>query len=163
MARDEFPLTAATRFLKAQGVVWESRVFEYEDHGGTRASSAALGLDEHRIAKTLIMEDENRSPLCVLMHGDREVSARELGRQLGLRNVSMCPPDTAQKHSGYLVGGTSPFGLRKAMPVYAEATLLVLPKVWLNGGKRGFLVGIDPGILRTLLNVQPVSVARPRG
>ena len=163
MARDEFPVTSATRFLKAHGAVWESRLFEYEDHGGTRASSAALGLDEHIIAKTLIMEDDSRSPLCVLMHGDMEVSARELGRQLGLRNVSMCPPDTAQKHSGYLVGGTSPFGLRKSMPIYVEATLFVLPKLWLNGGKRGFLVGIEPAILRTLLDAQPVSVARPRG
>jgi Cys-tRNA(Pro) deacylase len=163
MAREEFPVTPATRFLKANGVVWQSRMFDYEDHGGTRASSAALGLDEHAIAKTLIMEDDRRSPLCILMHGDMEVSARELGRQLGLRNVSMCAPDTAQKHSGYLVGGTSPFGLRKAMPIYAEATLFELPTLWLNGGKRGFLVGIDPGILRTLLDAQPVTVARPRG
>jgi Cys-tRNA(Pro) deacylase len=162
MAREEFPVTAATRVLKQHGVAWESRLFAYEDKGGTRASSAALGIDEHLIAKTLILEDDTRSPLCVVMHGDLEVSARELGRQLGHRNVAMAAPETASKHSGYLVGGTSPFGLRKAMPVYVESSIFELPRIWLNGGKRGFIIGIDPAVLRTVLDAQPVQAGRPR-
>jgi Cys-tRNA(Pro) deacylase len=134
----------AIRALRAAGVAFEPHLYAWEPRGGTRASSEALGVDEHAVVKTLIFEDDARSPLCILMHGDREVSAKGLARAIGAKAVGPCAPDVADRHSGYQVGGTSPFGLRRAMPVYLERTIAELPRIYINGGARGFLVAIDP-------------------
>lgn len=143
--------TPATQYLRQRGIAFTEHAFEYVEHGGTRASSVALGVDEHAVVKTLVMEDEKRAPLMVLMHGDRTVSTKNLARQAGRKHVEPCKPEVAQRHSGYLVGGTSPFGVRKPMPLYMERSILALPKIYINGGKRGYLVGIDPNeIVRTL-------------
>ena len=130
--------------LKQHGVTYTEHVYEYEEHGGTGVSSASLGVDEHHVVKTLIFEDDKRQPLCVLMHGDRKVSTKELARQIGTKRVAPCKPEDATRHSGYQIGGCSPFGLKKAMPVYMEASILTLERVLINGGKRGFLVGMSP-------------------
>ncbi len=159
MAKDKTPVTAAVRMLRAEKADFTDHLYAYQEKGGTSVSSRELGLDEHSVIKTLVMEDENRQPLIVLMHGDRQVSTRELARTIGARQVSPCSPDTAQKHTGYMVGGTSPFGTRRQMPVYMEESIADLPKIYINGGKRGFLVGIDPVELIRLLKPVRVSVA----
>ena len=130
--------------LKQHGVTYTEHVYEYVEHGGTSVSSTSLGVDEHHVVKTLIFEDDKRQPLCVLMHGDRKVSTKELARQIGAKRVAPCKPEDATRHSGYQVGGCSPFGLRKPMPVYLEASILTLERVLINGGKRGFLVAMSP-------------------
>ena len=153
------PSTAATRFLREKGVGYSEHPYRYQEHGGTRVSARELGVDEHAVVKTLVMEDDQKRPLIVLMHGDREVSARALARHLGVRSVSMCSPEVAHRHSGYLVGGTSPFGTRKAMPVCMERTILDLPRVYVNGGSRGFLVGLAPAEIVRVLAPALVEVA----
>jgi Cys-tRNA(Pro) deacylase len=151
--------TPATAFLKKNAVAFTEHPYEYEEHGGTRVSSAKLGVPEHAVVKTLVMEDEAKKPLIVLMHGDREVSLKNLARQAGRKTIAPCKPEVAQRHSGYQVGGTSPFGLRKPMPVYVERTILELEKIWINGGGRGFLVAIDPKELVRVVKATPVDVA----
>ena len=151
--------TAATAFLQKHGVSFTEHPYDYEEKGGTRVSSEKLGVDEHVVVKTLVMEDEDKKPLVVLMHGDREVSTKNLARQIGKKRVEPCKPDVAERHSGYQVGGTSPFGLRKAMPVYVEKTILDLDRIYINGGRRGFLVAIDPKELVRVVSAKPVEVA----
>jgi len=138
------PVTMAIRALRAGNVAFTPHLYTWQPHGGTRGSSEALGVDEHAVIKTLIFEDDKKQPLCILMHGDREVSAKQLARVIGARTTSPCAPEVADRHSGYQVGGTSPFGLRKQMPVYMERTIAELPRIYINGGARGFLVEIDP-------------------
>ena len=152
-------MTPATRGLQAHGIQFSGHLYPYEDRGGTAHSAHCLGVDEHQIIKTLIMEDERRQPLIVLMHGDRQVSTRELARLLGVKTIAPCDPAVASKHSGYLVGGTSPLGVRKAMPVYLEASILDLPLIYLNGGKRGFLISLLPVEVQRLLQPTLVNVA----
>ena len=159
MAKEKAPVTPAVRLLREAKVSYTDHLYPYEEKGGTASSARALGTDEHMVVKTLIMEDDRKNPLIVLMHGDRQVSTRELARQMGARSINPCTPEVAQKHSGYLVGGTSPFGTKKKIPVYLEATILDLPKIYLNGGKRGYLVEIDPKELIRLLQPVLVSVA----
>ncbi|OFZ89136.1 MAG: aminoacyl-tRNA deacylase [Betaproteobacteria bacterium RBG_16_66_20] len=143
--------TPATTFLKAHAVGYTEHHYEYVEHGGTGVSSDSLGVPEHDVVKTLVMEDEDAKPLIVLMHGDRKVSTKNLARQAGRKRIAPCRPEAAQRHSGYQVGGTSPFGTRKKLPVYMERSILDLPKIYINGGRRGFLVGMAPGeIVRTL-------------
>lgn len=156
----EYPQTAAVRVLKAAGVVFSPHLYPYQERGGTAHSSAALGVPEHQIIKTLIMEDDQRQPLVMLMHGDFEVSTRALARILGCKSVIPCRPEVANKHSGYLLGGTSPFGLRRPMPVYAERSIFDLEKLYLNGGKRGFLVSLESAEVQRLLT--PVLVEARR-
>jgi Cys-tRNA(Pro) deacylase len=153
------PSSPATRLLRQHGVAYTEHPYRYEEHGGTKVSARELDVDEHAVVKTLVMEDEGGAPLIVLMHGDREVSTKALARQLGTRSVQICRPEVAQRHSGYLVGGTSPFGTRKAMPVYVERTVLDLERIYVNGGARGFLVGLAPADLARLLSPTPVDVA----
>lgn len=151
--------TPATQWLKKHKVAYTEHTYDYVDHGGAGEAARQLGLDPHAVVKTLIMEDEAARPLVVVMHGDREVSTKNLARQAGLKKVTPCHPDVAQRHSGYQVGGTSPFGTRKRMPVWVEAHVLDYPIVYINGGRRGYLVGIDPQVLVSLLAAKPVSVA----
>lgn len=151
--------TPATQWLKAHKVPYTEHLYDYVDHGGTAESSRQLGVPEHEVVKTLVMEDEAARPLIVLMHGDRQVSLKNLARQIGTRKVSPCKPEVAQRHSGFLVGGTSPFGTRKAMPVYVESSVLGLPRILINGGRRGYLVGIVPAVLVDLLGAKPVECA----
>jgi Cys-tRNA(Pro) deacylase len=151
--------TPATQFLRRHGVAFGEHPYDYVEHGGTAESARQLGVDEHRVVKTLVMEDEHAKPLIVLMHGDRTVSTKNLARQTGAKRVEPCKPDVANRHSGYLIGGTSPFGTRKTMPVYVESSILELDRIWLNGGRRGFLVSIDPKVLTTLLDAKPVQCA----
>ena len=158
MAKEKIPVTPAVRLLKAARVLYTDHLYAYEEKGGTAVSARELGLDEHSVIKTLIMEDERKNPLIVLMHGDRQVSTKELARAIGVKTVAPCAPDTANRHSGYQVGGTSPFATRRAMPVYLEASVLGLPKIYLNGGKRGYLVGLDPQDLVRLLKPTLVTV-----
>lgn len=159
MAKDKTPVTAAIRQLRQAGVSFTDHLYAYEEKGGTAVSARELGVDEHQVIKTLIMEDENKRPLIVLMHGDRQVSTRELARALGVKTIAPCAPEAANRHSGYMVGGTSPFGTKKAMPVYLEETILALPRIYLNGGKRGFLIGLDPADVVRILKPTPVHVA----
>ena len=158
MATD-YPTTMAIRVLRQNQVEFTPHLYAYEPRGGTRVSSAQLGVDEYAVVKTLIFEDSARKPLCILMHGNREVSAKNLARQLGVKSVAPCAPDVADRHSGYQVGGTSPFGLRRAMPVYCEKTVATLPKIYINGGARGFLVGLDPREVVRVLKPTLVEVA----
>ena len=151
--------TPATQFLRRHGVVFTEHVYGYVEHGGTEESSRQLGVPEHEVVKTLVMQDERAQPLIVLMHGDKSVSTKNLARQIGTKSVEPCKPEVAQRHSGYLVGGTSPFGTKKAMPVYVEASVLQLPRICINGGRRGYLVGIDPSVLTRLLSATPVQCA----
>ncbi|MGX5651420.1 aminoacyl-tRNA deacylase [Hydrogenophaga borbori] len=151
--------TPATAWLKANGVVYTEHPYEYLEHGGAQHSAQVLGLDPFAVIKTLIMQDEAARPLAVLMHGNRTVSTKNLARQIGAKSVEPCKPEVANRHSGYLVGGTSPFGLKRAMPVFVESTVLELPRLWINGGRRGFLVGIDPAVLSTPLGAKPVQCA----
>jgi Cys-tRNA(Pro) deacylase len=148
--------TPAIHFLRQHGVNFTEHEYRYEERGGTAASSRALGVDEHHVIKTLVMEDERKQPLIALMHGDREVSTKNLARQAGRKTVAPCAPDVAQKHTGYLVGGTSPFGTRKAMPVYLERSVAALDRIYINGGRRGFLVAVSPADLIRVLS--PVLV-----
>ena len=151
--------TPATSWLKARGVVFTEHPYDYVEHGGTAESARQLGLDEHAVVKTLVMQDERGEPLLVLMHGDRQVSTKDLARAIGARSVEPCKPEVAQRASGYLIGGTSPFGTRKDMPVYVEETVLGLPRICINGGRRGFLVGLEPRVLVELLGARPVHCA----
>ncbi len=151
--------TPATQWLKRQGVPFGEHVYEYVEHGGTAVSAAALGVDEHAVVKTLVMADESNKPLIVLMHGDRIVSTKNLARQTSRKRIEPCPPEMAQRHSGYQVGGTSPFGTRKSMPVFVERTVLALPRIYINGGRRGYLVSVDPIVLTESLRAVPVDCA----
>jgi Cys-tRNA(Pro) deacylase len=151
--------TPATAWLREHGVVFTEHVYDYVEHGGTEESSRQLGVPEHEVIKTLVMQDDKREPLIVLMHGDRQVSTKNLARAIGAKSVEPCTPEVAQRHSGYQVGGTSPFGTRKPMPVYVEATVLALPRICINGGRRGYLVGIAPAVLTSLLGAKPVTCA----
>ncbi len=151
--------TPATAMLKQHGVAYTEHVYQYIEHGGTSVSSAALGVDEHHVVKTLIFENDKRQPLCVLMHGDCKVSTKELARQIGVKRVAPCTPEDAHRHSGYQVGGCSPFGLRKPMPVYMEKTILDMSAIYINGGRRGFLVGIAPQEVMRVVGPTLVSVA----
>jgi Cys-tRNA(Pro) deacylase len=151
--------TPATAWLRVKGVSFTEHVYDYVDHGGTAESARQLGVPEHEVIKTLVMHDDRREPLIVLMHGDKQVSTKNLARAIGVKSVEPCPPDVAQRHSGYLVGGTSPFGTRKAMAVHVEETVLALPRILINGGRRGFLVGIEPRVLTEMLGARPVHCA----
>ncbi len=159
MAKQKIPATPAVRALRAAKVEFKPCLYQYQEHGGTRVAARELGVDEHLTVKTLVMEDERGRPLLVLMHGDREVSTKKLARHLGVKWVRPCDPKTANKHTGYLVGGTSPFGTRKRLPVYVEKGVLDLPVIYINGGKRGFLVEMAPSDLARLLGPEPVEVA----
>ena len=149
--------TPATQLLRKAGVAFTEHPYDYVEHGGTAESARQLGVAEHAVIKTLVMQDDKAQPLIVLMHGDRQVSTKSLARAIGAKSVVPCTPDAAQRQSGYLVGGTSPFGLRKAMPVWVEASVLALPRICINGGRRGFLVGIAPETLVTLVGARPVQ------
>ena len=151
--------TPATQWLRAQGIAFTEHPYDYVEHGGTAESARQLGVDEHAVVKTLVMQDDKAQPLVVLMHGDRQVSTKNLARAIGVKSVEPCKPEVAQRHSGYLVGGTSPFGLRKNMPVFVEESVLGLPTIHINGGRRGFLVGIDPVVLTGALGARPVHCA----
>jgi Cys-tRNA(Pro) deacylase len=153
--------TPATQFLRAQGVSFTEHPYDYVEHGGTTESARQLGVDEHAVVKTLVMQDQDARPLIVLMHGDRQVSTKNLARQAGLKKIEPCRPEVAQRHSGYQVGGTSPFGFRKAVPLYVEASILDLPRIYINGGRRGYLVGIEPEVLTRVLQARPVQAADP--
>jgi len=151
--------TPATQMLRAAGVAYTEHPYDYVDHGGTAESAAQLGVDEHSVVKTLVMQDDKAQPLIVLMHGDRQVSTKNLAREIGVKGIEPCKPEVAQRHSGYLVGGTSPFGMRKAMPVFVQASVLDLPIIHINGGRRGYLVGIAPQVLVDLLGARAVHCA----
>jgi len=151
--------TRATQFLRRHGVTFTEHGHAYVEHGGTAESARQLGVPEHQVVKTLVMQDERAQPLIVLMHGDRSVSLKNLARQIGCKKVEPCVPEAAQRHSGYQVGGTSPFGCRKPMPVYVEASVLELPLIYINGGQRGFLVGLDPAVLTRLVGGRAVHCA----
>lgn len=157
--KDHVSLTPATQLLNAHKVVFTEHVYDYVEHGGAMHSSAELDWDPYAVVKTLIMQDQDAKPLVVLMHGNRKVSTKNLSRQIGAKSVEPCEPDTANRHSGYLVGGTSPFGTRRVMPVFIEATILELPQILINGGRRGYLVGIAPQVCVTLLGARPVQCA----
>jgi Cys-tRNA(Pro) deacylase len=156
MGKEKSPVTPAVRALRDSRVEFTEHPYKYEDRGGTAVGARQLGVDEHMLVKTLIMEDDEKKPMVVLMHGDKEVSTKELARLIGAKRVQPCTPDVAQKHSGYMVGGTSPFGTRKAMPLYMEETILELPGIYINGGRRGYLVRIDPKEVMRVL--KPVLV-----
>jgi Cys-tRNA(Pro) deacylase len=151
--------TPATQFLRRNKIAFGEHPYEYVEHGGTEESARQLGVDEHAVVKTLVMEDEHAKPLIVLMHGDRTVSTKNLARQTGAKRIEPCKPEVANRHSGYLVGGTSPFGTKKAMPVYVESTILELDTIYLNGGRRGYLVSLNPSVLTDLLKAAPVQCA----
>ncbi|WP_085316407.1 Cys-tRNA(Pro) deacylase [Derxia lacustris] len=154
--------TQATLFLKKHGVAFEPHPYAYEEHGGTSVSARELGADEYSVIKTLVMQDEKKQPLIVLMHGTHTVSTKALARAAGVKSIEPCTPETANRHSGYLVGGTSPFGTKKTMPVFVEETILGLPRIYINGGRRGFLVSIDPAELVRTLGAKPVTVGQPK-
>jgi Cys-tRNA(Pro) deacylase len=159
MAKERMPVTAAIRVLRAAKVAYTEHPYDYVEKGGTAVSARELGVDEHCVVKTLVMEDDGKRPLIVLMHGDRQVSTKELARVIGAKSVAPCSPEAANRHSGYVVGGTSPFGTRRAMPVYVEETILSLPRIYINGGRRGFLIGVRPGDAARILSAVPVRVA----
>jgi Cys-tRNA(Pro) deacylase len=157
--KDHVSETPATAFLKAHGVAFTEHPYEYLEHGGAQHSAQVLGLDPFTVVKTLVMEDDNARPLVVLMHGNRKVSTKNLARQIGAKSVEPCKPEVANRHSGYLVGGTSPFGTRRQMPVYIEESILALPRIAINGGRRGYLVGLAPQVCVQLLGARPVHCA----
>ena len=157
--KDHVSETPATALLRANKVTFTEHPYEYLEHGGAQHSAIALGLDPFSVVKTLVMQDQDARPLLVLMHGNRKVSTKSLARQIGAKSVEPCKPEVANRHSGYLVGGTSPFGTRKQMPVFIEETILALPQIAINGGRRGYLVGIDPQICVSLLGAKPVQCA----
>ncbi|WP_309683101.1 aminoacyl-tRNA deacylase [Polaromonas sp.] len=159
VAKNHVSETPATAWLKAHQVAFTEHRYEYLEHGGAQHSAAVLGLDPFCVVKTLVMQDQDAKPLLVLMHGNRKVSTKNLARQIGAKSVEPCKPEIANRHSGYLVGGTSPFGTRKAMPVYIEESILALPGIAINGGRRGYLVGIDPQVCVTLLGAKSVQCA----
>ncbi len=152
-------MTRATQSLKKAGVAFSEHPYSYVDHGGAGESARQLGVDPHVVVKTLVMQDEARRPLVILMHGDRTVSTKNLAREIGCKSVETCVPADAERHSGYQVGGTSPFGLRKAMPIYVESTVLDLAQIYINGGRRGMLVSIEPVLLTKMLHAKPVNCA----
>jgi Cys-tRNA(Pro) deacylase len=158
MAKDKAPVTPAVRQLRAEKVAFSDHPYNYEEKGGTAVSARELGVDEHCVIKTLVMEDEHKRPLIVLMHGDLQVSTKELARFIGVRQITPCSPEMAQKHTGYQVGGTSPFGTRHPMTVYMEAGISALERIYINGGKRGYLVSMPPAELLRVLQPIPVSV-----
>ncbi|OGQ55154.1 MAG: aminoacyl-tRNA deacylase [Deltaproteobacteria bacterium RIFCSPLOWO2_02_FULL_53_8] len=153
--------TPATHLLRRQHIVFSEHPYAYEEHGGTTVSARELDVDEHHVIKTLIMQDDAARPLIVLMHGDCKVSTKNLARQIGCKLIEPCKPEVASRHSGYLVGGTSPFGTKKAMPVYVEQSILALDKIYINGGRRGYLIGLSPAVLSSLLPVATVNCALP--
>lgn len=157
--REHVSETPATQLLKAHKVAYTEHPYEYLEHGGAQHSAAVLGLDPFMVVKTLIMQDQDAKPLVVLMHGNRTVSTKNLARQVGCKSVEPCKPEVANRHSGFLVGGTSPFGLKRDMPIWVEASVLTLPRIWINGGRRGFLVGIDPAVLSAPLGARTVHCA----
>jgi Cys-tRNA(Pro) deacylase len=159
MDKTSYPVTPAVRLLREKKIAFEPRLYDYKEQGGTARSAAELRVAEHEVVKTIVMQRDDRQPLIVLMHGDCEISTKELARAIGAKSVSPCDPNSAQRHTGYQVGGTSPFGTRKSMPVYVEKTIFDLPRIYINGGKRGFLVAIDPNDLRSVLPVTEVQVA----
>ena len=159
MSKDRLPVTNAIRVLRDHAVAWTDHPYEYEERGGTEVSARELGVPEHEVVKTLIMEDDRKQPMVVLMHGDREVSTRNLARHLGVKSVSPCVPAVADRHSGYQVGGTSPFGTRRAMPVYMQKSIADLPRVYINGGRRGYLVGLAPADVVRVLKPVLVDIA----
>jgi Cys-tRNA(Pro) deacylase len=159
MTRIEYPITNAVRFLRERGVTFQPHLYAYEEHGGTKVGAASLDLQENAVVKTLVMETDKREVILVLMHGDREVSAKQLARVLGVKSVALCDDRTASRHTGYVFGGTSPFGTRSPLAVYVEKSIFQLPRIFINGGKRGFLVEIDPSALRDCLPVKEVEVA----
>ena len=159
MAKEKFPVTTAIRALRERKIPFSEHLYTYEEKGGTAASSRELGVAEHCVIKTLIMEDDKKEPLIILMHGDCQVSTKELARQIGARSVVPCTPEAANRHTGYLVGGTSPFGTKRPLPVYVEASILDLDQIYINGGKRGFLVALAPPDLVKILKPTPVTVA----
>jgi Cys-tRNA(Pro) deacylase len=158
MKKEKYPITPAVRLLRQAGVAFTDHLYGYEDHGGTAVSARELGVDEHSVIKTIIMEDDRKKPLVVLMHGDLEISARQLARLAGCRSITACSPEAANRHTGYLVGGTSPFATRASMPVYMEESILELPRIYINGGKRGYLIGMDPKDAARMLNPTLVNV-----
>ncbi|MCA0214860.1 MAG: aminoacyl-tRNA deacylase [Proteobacteria bacterium] len=157
--KDHVSETPATALLRQHKVAFTEHPYEYLEHGGAQHSAQVLGLDPYTVVKTLVMEDDKAKPLLVLMHGNRTVSTKNLARQIGVKSVAPCKPEVANRHSGYLVGGTSPFGTRRAMPVYIEQTILALPRIAINGGRRGYLVGLDPQVCVQLLGATPVQCA----
>jgi len=159
MTKEKIPSSPAILVLKAQSAVFTLHTYKYEEKGGTKVSAQKLGIDEHCVVKTLIMEDENAHPLIILMHGDKEVSTKELARAIGTKSIVPCRPEIAQKHSGYKVGGTSPFGTRKVLPIYMEKTILDLPKIYINAGSRGLLAQMAPAEIVRILNPVMVNVA----
>jgi Cys-tRNA(Pro) deacylase len=156
---DNAPETQATKYLKSHKIAFSNHLYAYEEHGGTKVSARELNVDEHAVVKTLVFEDEAAKPLIVLMHGDCKVSAKELARQIGCKKVEPCKPEVANRHTGYLVGGTSPFGTKKALPIYLEKTILDQPLIYINGGRRGYLVGVHPHDLLRVLQPKTVEVA----
>lgn len=161
MAKEKPPVTAAVRLLRTHKVTFTDHLYEYEEHGGTAVSARELGVSEHAVVKTLIMEDDAKSPLVVLMHGDLKVSTKELARVVGVKTISPCTADTANRHTGYMVGGTSPFGTRREMPVYMEQSILELDRIYVNGGKRGYLVGLRPQDVVAIVKPVLVKVGIP--
>ncbi len=159
MPKDKLPITQAVRMLKEKSATFILRTYKYEEKGGTPVASRELGVDEHQVIKTLVMEDDRKNPLLVLMHGDNQVSTKNLARVLGVKSVEPCDPETAHRHTGYMVGGISPFGTRKPLKVYIEASVLELPKIYINAGKRGLLAEMTPQELKRILNPIPVKVA----
>ena len=157
--KNHVSLTPATELLKARQIAFTEHPYDYLEHGGALHSASVLGWDPHAVVKTLIMQDQDAKPLVVLMHGNRKVSTKNLARQIGAKSVAPCSPEVANRHSGYLVGGTSPFGTRKVMPVFIESTILDLPKILINGGRRGYLLGLAPQVCVDLLGAQPVQCA----
>jgi len=160
VARQAPPVTVAVRVLRDHGVAYTHHLYEYEERGGTAVSARELGVPEHAVVKTLVMEDDRREPMIVLMHGDREVSTKNLARVIGAKSVSPCTPAVADRHSGYQVGGTSPFGTRRSMPVYMQATIAGLPRIYVNGGRRGYLVGMSPADLVRVLSPIVADIAQ---
>jgi Cys-tRNA(Pro) deacylase len=158
VSRENHPVTPAIRALRENGVAFTEHPYSYENKGGTAVCARELSVDEHSVVKTLVMEDDAKHPLIVLMHGDREVSTKELARHIGAKRIVPCAPETAERHTGYMVGGISPFGTRKTMPVYMEETISDLPRVYINGGRRGFLVGLDPREIERILKPALVKV-----
>lgn len=161
MAKQHVSETPATQLLRAHKVAFTEHPYEYLEHGGAQHSAEVLGLDPFTVVKTLVMQDQDGKPLLVLMHGNRKVSTKNLARQIGAKSVEACAPEVANRHSGYLVGGTSPFGTKKRMPVYIEDSVLALPRIAINGGRRGFLVGLDPQVCVQLLDAKPVQCGLP--
>jgi len=159
VSKEKLPVTPAVRALRAAGVIFADHLYDYEEKGGTAVSARELGVDEHSVVKTLVMESEDKQPMVVLMHGDKQVSTKELARVVGVKSIQPCNPETANRHTGYMVGGTSPFGMRKQMPVYMEETILDLPRIYINGGKRGYLVGVAPADVTKILAPKLVSIA----